>query len=68
MCRTISLLLAALLIAACGAGRPETLTRSQTVDGLTIAVEQPQQVVDLQDYDLIESRTDPKGNRVAGAS
>ncbi len=68
MCRTISLLLAALLLAACGAGRPETLTRSQTVDGLTIAVEQPQQVVALQDYDLIVTLTDAQGNPVDGAS
>lgn len=63
--RALWLLLAALALAACGG--PATTTQRQTVEGLTVALERPQQAALLQSYDLTVALTDAAGAPVEGA-
>jgi hypothetical protein len=59
-----------LLLAACGAGggRAGYVSAQQTVDGLTIVLERPQQIAVLQDYEFFVTLTDAAGGRVEGAT
>lgn len=63
--RGLLVLLAALALAGCGG--PATTTQRQTVEGLTVAIERPQQAVLLQSYDLTVTLTDAAGAPVEGA-
>ena len=60
--------LCAVLLAACGGGRAGYTSQQQTIDGLTIALERPQQLAVLQDYEFIVTLTDADGKRVDGAT
>lgn len=56
-------------LAACdGGARPGYTTRQQTVEGLTITLEQPQEVEILKDYEIFVTLTDAAGHPVDGAS
>jgi hypothetical protein len=61
--------LCAVLLGACGGGtRAGYTSQQQTIDGLTIALERPQQIAVLQDYEAIVMLTDAAGQRVDGAT
>ncbi len=55
-----------LSLTACVQG-PATATQRQTVDGLTFALEQPQDALLLKSYDLVLTLTDADGRPVEGA-
>jgi hypothetical protein len=58
-----------LFLFGCGSGaRAGYTTQQQTVDGLTIALERPQQLAVLQDYEFFVTLTDAAGQRVDGAT
>jgi hypothetical protein len=62
-------LFAVLLLLATGcAGRQQYVAQSQTVDGLTITLEQPRELIALQDYELFVTLADAEGAPVDGAS
>ena len=63
----LSLAFALLVLTACGRGQASTTTQ-QTVDGLTIALERPQQIALLQDYEFTITLTDTAGQPVDGAT
>src|SRR5262245_5392108 len=63
----LSLVFALLVLTACGRGQASTTTQ-QTVDGLTIALERPQQIALLQDYEFTITLTDVAGQPVDGAT
>jgi outer membrane biogenesis lipoprotein LolB len=54
------------ILAACGG--PASTTTQQTVDGLTIALQRPQQLALLQDYEFTITLTDASGQPVEGAT
>jgi hypothetical protein len=64
------LLLIALALAACGGGgpRPGYTTQQQTVDGLTIGLERPQQPEVLKEYELFVTLADAEGRPIDGAT
>lgn len=62
----LAMLTIAMLLAGCG--KPATTTQQQTADGLTIALELPQQAEVLKEYTLIVTLTDAGGKPVDGAS
>ena len=64
----IVLLIAILALAACAVGAPPTVALQQTVDGLTVTLEKPAEIVALQDYELVVSLADAQGRPVDGAS
>lgn len=64
----ILVLLTALALAACAAGAPQTVALQQTVDGLTVTLEKPAEIVALQDYELVVALADAQGRPVDGAS
>lgn len=67
MHRLILLLAAALALAAC-AGAPQTIAQRQVVDGLTVTLERPAEIVTLRDYELTVTLSDAEGRPVDGAS
>jgi hypothetical protein len=68
MHRFLWTLLAALILTACATGRPETIVLRQTVDGLTMTLEKPREIVALQDYEMVITLSDAAGKPVDGAS
>jgi YtkA-like len=69
MLKIYYLLLLALLLAACaGSGTPGYTTQQQTVDGLSISLERPQQAELLKDYELFVTLKDANGATVDGAT
>jgi hypothetical protein len=67
MHRFALILLAALALPACG-GQPQYIALQQTVDGLTVTLERPQEVVALQDHDVFVTLADAEGRPVDGAT
>jgi hypothetical protein len=61
-------LLVTLLVGCSGAARAGYTAQQQVVDGLTIALERPQQIAVLQDYEFFVTLTDAAGQRVDGAT
>jgi hypothetical protein len=59
-----------LLLAGCGGGgaRAGYASQQQTIDGITIALERPQQIAVLEDYEFFVTLTDAAGKRVDGAT
>jgi hypothetical protein len=66
--RLLITLFAALAFAACALGGPERVTLQQTVDGLTVTLEKPRELVALQGYELLITLADAQGRPVDGAS
>jgi YtkA-like len=67
--KSIYLGLAMLLLIACGGrARAGYTSQQQTVDGLTVVLERPQQIAVLQDYEFFVTLTDSAGKRVDGAT
>ena len=69
--RSISAMLCLMmLIAGCGSasGRAGYTSQQQTVDGMTITLERPQQITILQDFEYIVTLADASGKRVDGAT
>jgi nitrogen fixation protein FixH len=62
----LAILLALCALAGCGSA-PAATTQRQTVDGLTVALEQPREAVLLKNYDLTITLTDSAGAPVEGA-
>ncbi|HEU5099954.1 MAG TPA: FixH family protein [Roseiflexaceae bacterium] len=57
------------LLLGCGpSGRAGYTSQQQTVDGLTITLERPQQIAVLQDYEFFVTLADAAGKRVDGAT
>jgi hypothetical protein len=63
-----TLLLALLALVACGGGRSGYTAQQQTVDGVTIALERPQQVAVLQQYEFFITLKDTAGQPIDGAT
>jgi hypothetical protein len=58
-----------LALAACaGSGTPGYTTQQQTVDGITIGLERPQQAELLKDYELFVTLKDGGGAAIDGAT
>jgi len=57
-----------LLLAACGGGRAGYAADQQTVNGVTIKLEHPQQVALLQNYELFVTLTGADGKPIDGAT
>ena len=56
-------------LAACGSGgRAGYTSQQQTINGMTITLERPQQVAILQDIEVFVTLTDASGKRVDGAT
>jgi hypothetical protein len=63
-----ALLALALTLSACGGGaQPGYTAQQQTVDGLVIGLERPQQAEILKDYELFVTLNDAAGKPVDGA-
>jgi len=59
----------AVFLCACGSGtRAGYTSQQQTVDGVTITLERPQQVVILQDIEAFVTLADASGKRIDGAT
>jgi hypothetical protein len=56
------------LLAGCGGQRAGYTAQQQTVDGLTIVLERPEQIAVLQDYEFVVVLTDAAGKPVDGAT
>src|SRR5689334_11651566 len=65
--RVVAILALLLALAGCG-GTPGYTTQQQTVDGLSIALERPQQAELLKDYELFVTLKDASGKPVDGAT
>jgi YtkA-like len=52
------------ILAACGGGRSGYSAQQQTVDGLSITLERPQQIAVLQDYEFFVTLADAGGKPV----
>lgn len=61
-------LVLALFLAACGGGRAGYTAEQQTVDGVTIKLEHPQQLKLLQNYELFVTLTGADGKPIDGAT
>ena len=57
-----------LLLAACGGGRPGYIAEQQTVNGITIKLEHPQQLALLQNYELFVTLSGADGKPIDGAT
>jgi len=68
--RYVTMLLVFMLgLAACAAGgTPGYTTQQQTVDGITISLERPQQAELLKDYELFVTLKDDGGTAIDGAT
>jgi YtkA-like protein len=64
----VAILALLLALAGCAGGTPGTTTQQQTVDGLSIALERPQQAEILKDYELFVTLKDSSGQPVDGAT
>jgi hypothetical protein len=67
--KSLCLGLAMFMLLACGGGtRAGYASQQQTVDGLTVTLERPQQIAVLQDYEFFVTLTDSTGKRVESAT
>lgn len=66
--RLLLLLAAAVALAACAAGAPQTIAQRQVVDGLAVTLERPAQTVALRDTEITVTLADAAGQPVDGAS
>jgi hypothetical protein len=56
-------------LAACGNGaRAGYTSQQQTIDGMTITLERPQQIAILQDFEAIVTLADASGKRIDSAT
>jgi len=57
-------------LAGCGSGnaRAGYTSQQQTIDGMTITLERPQQIAILQDYEAIVTLADASGKRIDSAT
>jgi len=51
-----------------GSGRAGYTSQQQTIDGITIALERPQQIAILQDFEAFVTLADASGTRINGAT
>jgi hypothetical protein len=60
----------AVILCACGTGggRAGYTSQQQTIDGLTITLERPQQIAILQDVEYFVTLADASGTRIDGAT
>ena len=61
------LLITALAGCGSGSGRAGYTSQQQTIDGMTITLERPQQIAILQDFESIVTLADASGKRVDNA-
>ena len=66
-CYRLAILIFLLTLASCG-GTPSYATQQQTVDGLSITLERPQQAELLKDYELFVTLKDSGGKPIDGAT
>ena len=66
--RYAALLLILLALSACAGGAPAYTTQEQTVDGVVISLERPEQAELLKDYELFVSLKDANGAAIDGAT
>ena len=66
--RYTALLLLLLALAACAGGAPGYTTQQQTVEGISITLERPQQAELLKDYELFVVLKDASGAAIDGAT
>jgi hypothetical protein len=64
----LGIMLLGLLLASCGGERSGYTAEQQTIDGVTIKLEQPQQLALLQNYELFVTLTDASGQPIDGAT
>jgi hypothetical protein len=64
----IALLVFVLGLAACSGGAPGYTTQQQTVDGVSITLERPEQAELLKDYELFVTLKDAGGAAIDGAT
>jgi hypothetical protein len=58
-----------MLLAACGSGgRAGYTLQQQTINGITITLERPQQIAVLQDFEAFVTLADASGTRIDGAT
>jgi hypothetical protein len=62
------LLITALTGCGTGSGRAGYTSQQQTIDGMTITLERPQQIAILEDVEYIVTLADASGKRVDGAT
>jgi hypothetical protein len=67
---TAALYLLIIGLAACGigGGRAGYTSQQQTIDGITITLERPQQIAVLQDFEAFVTLADASGKRIDGAT
>jgi hypothetical protein len=68
ICSAEALLLLITALAACGSGRAGYTSQQQTIDGITITLERPQQIAILQDFEYLVTLADGSGKPVDGAT
>ena len=58
------------LVAGCGtgSGRAGYTSQQQTIDGMTLTLERPQQIAILQDFEYIVTLADASGKRIDSAT
>jgi hypothetical protein len=66
--RYTALLLLVLALSACSGGTPGYTTQQQTVEGISITLERPQQAELLKDYELFVVLKDTSGTAIDGAT
>jgi hypothetical protein len=66
--RYTALLLLLLALSACASGAPGYTTQQQTVEGISITLERPQQAELLKDYELFVTLKDASGAAIDGAT
>jgi hypothetical protein len=65
----VAFFLLLMLLAGCGTGvRPGYTSQSQTIEGITITLERPQQIAILQDFEYFVTLADGAGKPVDGAT
>ena len=62
------LLITALVACGTGSGRAGYTSQQQTINGMTITLERPQQIAILQSFEYIVTLADASGKRVDGAT